>query len=94
MPLVRVHRVIGYTDSTNGTQTVTGNLTIGGPTEVQLNSSVHNISGQVRYLLFSYSGTFSGSIGNLSVVQGSSSYSTIGPIDHDTTNRKIYVTVS
>jgi len=93
MPLVRVHR-IGYTDSTNGTQTVSGNLTINGPTEVQLNSSVHNVAGRVRYLLFSYSGSFSGSISNLSVVKGTSNYSTIEPIDHDTTNRKIYVTVS
>lgn len=92
MPLVRTHR-IGYTESTNGTQTVSGNLTISGPTEVQLNSSVHNVAGRVRYLLFSYGGTFTGNISDLSVVKGSSNYSTIEPIDHDTTNRKIYVTV-
>jgi hypothetical protein len=69
-------------------QTILGNFTVSGPMDVVLDGALTWIP--ANYVLFTYTGSFSGNISDL-VVDASATGLTAGALVHDTTNKRIIV---
>lgn len=96
MPVVSVHRYATAALLTNGAQYIDGNFTItSAPATkpvIALTQSLYSEAG--RYLLFKYSGTFSGSLDDLSIDDTALSYSSYSaPLVHNTDKKEVYLTL-
>ena len=90
MPVVNVHRWINATINTSYEQAFV-NLVIDGPAEFSLGSGPTWTAG--TYSLASYSGTFTGSVLDISVNVGATGRTWVPPVVHDATNQRITVTL-
>lgn len=90
MPVVNVHRWVNATVNTAYEQSFV-DLVIDGPTEFFLGTGPTWTAG--TYSLARYSGTFTGSVSDISVNVGATGRTWAPPAVHDVTNKRITVTL-